>query len=80
MLGEGHNDIPNNLIPYISQVAVGKRSALPVFGNDYPTPDGTGMSDHIHVMDLSRGHLAAVEALKRLDDTLPVKLGEFPVY
>lgn len=75
MLGEDPNGIPNNLMPYIAQVAVGKRSELPVYGNDYPTPDGTGVRDYIHVMDLARGHLSAVDALKRSDGTVTVNLG-----
>jgi len=62
-IGEDPRGIPNNLLPYISQVAVGRRAALSVFGNDYPTPDGTGVRDYIHVMDLAEGHLAALNAL-----------------
>ena len=57
--------IPNNLLPYISQVAIGKRESLAVFGDDYPTVDGTGVRDYIHVVDLARGHLLAVEALEK---------------
>ena len=53
------NGIPNNLMPYISQVAAGKREQLSVFGDDYPTPDGTGVRDYIHVVDLAKGHVAA---------------------
>ncbi|MBR3385574.1 MAG: GDP-mannose 4,6-dehydratase, partial [Atopobiaceae bacterium] len=53
--------IPNNLVPYVAQVAVGKRDAIHVFGDDYDTPDGTGVRDYIHVMDLARGHVAALE-------------------
>lgn len=60
-LGEDPNGIPNNLVPYISQVAIGKLSCLTVFGDDYPTPDGTGVRDYIHVMDLAHGHLAALD-------------------
>lgn len=60
-IGEDPNGIPNNLLPYISQVAVGKLSSLGVFGNDYPTIDGTGVRDYIHVTDLASGHLAALE-------------------
>lgn len=63
LIGEDPADIPNNLMPYIAQVAVGKREQLSVFGNDYPTPDGTGVRDYIHVMDLAQGHLAALDAL-----------------
>ncbi len=62
-IGEDPADIPNNLMPYVSQVAIGKLSELSVFGNDYPTPDGTGVRDYIHVMDLAAGHLHALEAL-----------------
>ena len=61
MLGEDPRGIPNNLMPYISQVAIGRRERLSVYGNDYPTPDGTGVRDYIHVVDLARGHVAAVE-------------------
>jgi len=62
-IGEDPAGIPNNLMPYVSQVAVGKLEQLSVFGNDYPTPDGTGVRDYIHVMDLARGHLAALNAM-----------------
>ncbi len=62
-LGEDPQGVPNNLLPYISQVAVGKRTELLVFGDDYPTPDGTGVRDYIHVVDLARGHLKALERL-----------------
>lgn len=61
LLGEDPNGIPNNLLPYISQVAVGKLDHLTVYGDDYETPDGTGIRDYIHVVDLARGHLKAVE-------------------
>ena len=60
-MGEDPDGIPNNLFPYISQVAVGRRAHLTVFGDDYPTPDGTGVRDYIHVVDLARGHVAAVD-------------------
>lgn len=60
LIGEDPNGIPNNLLPYISQVAVGRLSALSVFGDDYPTPDGTGVRDYIHVVDLAVGHLKAL--------------------
>ena len=63
LIGEDPSGIPNNLMPFIAQVAVGKRPALQVFGNDYPTPDGTGVRDYIHVEDLAAGHLAALKAL-----------------
>lgn len=59
-IGESPNGIPNNLMPYITQVAVGKLKELSVYGNDYPTPDGTGVRDYIHVVDLARGHVAAL--------------------
>lgn len=64
-IGEDPNGIPNNLVPFISQVAVGKRPHLNVFADDYPTPDGTGIRDYIHVLDLVRGHLHALEYLAR---------------
>ncbi|MAO64826.1 MAG: UDP-glucose 4-epimerase GalE [Balneola sp.] len=64
LIGEDPNDIPNNLMPYITQVAVGKLEKLSVFGDDYPTPDGTGVRDYIHVVDLAIGHLKALEKLK----------------
>lgn len=63
-LGEDPNGIPNNLVPYVSQVAIGKLEKLTVFGNDYPTPDGTCIRDYIHVVDLARGHVAALDKLK----------------
>jgi UDP-glucose 4-epimerase len=63
-IGEDPNDIPNNLMPFITQVAVGRRAELSVFGNDYPTPDGTGVRDYIHVVDLADGHLCALRKLK----------------
>lgn len=65
MIGEDPNGIPNNLLPYIAQVAVGKLKQLSVFGDDYPTKDGTGVRDYIHVVDLAIGHLKALERLKR---------------
>ena len=61
LIGEHPNGIPNNLMPYISQTAVGKREKLSIFGNDYPTPDGTGVRDYIHVVDLAKGHVAAID-------------------
>ncbi len=63
LMGEDPKGIPNNLLPYIAQVAVGKREALGVFGNDYDTPDGTGVRDYIHVVDLAVGHVKAIEKL-----------------
>lgn len=74
-IGEDPNDIPNNLMPFISQVAVGKRDKLAVFGNDYDTKDGTGVRDYIHVVDLARGHLAALNTLKKSSGLLKVNLG-----
>ena len=64
-IGEDPNGIPNNLMPYITQVAVGKREELGVFGNDYDTPDGTGVRDYIHVCDLAAGHVYALKAIER---------------
>ncbi len=61
LIGERPNGIPNNLMPYLTQVAVGQRDHLNVFGDDYPTPDGTGVRDYIHVVDLAKGHLAALD-------------------
>lgn len=74
-LGEDPNGIPNNLFPYISQVAVGRRSALRVWGNDYPTADGTGVRDYIHVVDLGEGHVAALAYLERGKPSLTANLG-----
>ncbi|MCC8182636.1 MAG: UDP-glucose 4-epimerase GalE [Clostridiales bacterium] len=64
LIGEDPKDIPNNLMPYISQTAIGRRDHLSVFGNDYDTPDGTGVRDYIHVVDLARGHVAALSYLQ----------------
>jgi UDP-glucose 4-epimerase len=63
MIGEDPNGIPNNLMPYVAQVAIGKLNQLSIFGNDYPTPDGTGIRDYIHVVDLVKGHINAIAAL-----------------
>jgi len=63
MIGEDPNDISNNLMPYIAQVAIGKRLELSVFGNNYPTHDGTGVRDYIHVVDLALGHIKALAKL-----------------
>jgi len=63
-IGEDPNGIPNNLMPYITQVAVGKREKLSVFGNDYDTPDGTCIRDYIHVVDLAKGHVAALKKIE----------------
>jgi UDP-glucose 4-epimerase len=75
LIGEDPNGIPNNLMPYIAQVAVGKLKELSVFGSDYPTPDGTGIRDYIHVVDLARGHLAALNTLRERPGVLTVNLG-----
>lgn len=75
LIGEDPNGIPNNLMPFIAQVAVGKRAQLGIFGNDYPTRDGTGMRDFIHVQDLASGHLAALNYLETNSSPLIVNLG-----
>jgi UDP-glucose 4-epimerase len=67
-IGEDPNGIPNNLMPYLSQVAIGKLEVLSVFGNDYATPDGTGVRDYIHVVDLAKGHVKAIDYLVKLND------------
>ncbi|MBO5045659.1 MAG: UDP-glucose 4-epimerase GalE [Clostridia bacterium] len=64
LIGEDPKGIPNNLMPYVAQVASGKLAQIGVFGNDYPTPDGTGVRDYIHVVDLAKGHVAAIKGLK----------------
>lgn len=74
-IGEDPNGIPNNLMPYIAQVAVGKLRELSVFGNDYPTPDGTGVRDYIHVVDLALGHLQALAKLKENPGVATYNLG-----
>lgn len=74
-IGEDPMGIPNNLVPYIAQVAVGKLSELQVFGNDYPTPDGTGVRDYIHVMDLASGHMKALEKLDTNPGLVTYNLG-----
>ena len=71
LIGENPNGVPNNLMPYITQVAAGKLKELHVFGNDYPTPDGTGVRDYIHVVDLAKGH---VKALKAIDDKCGIEV------
>lgn len=76
LIGEDPNGIPNNLMPFVAQVAAGKLPELLVFGADYPTPDGTGVRDYIHVVDLAQGHLAALRALAdRSAGVLTVNLG-----
>lgn len=65
MIGEDPNGEPNNLMPYISQVAVGRRQLVNVFGSDYDTPDGTGVRDYIHITDLAEGHICAINYLEK---------------
>jgi len=75
LIGEDPNNTPNNLMPYISQVAIGKLEKLSVFGGDYDTPDGTGVRDYIHVVDLAKGHVKALQALENKPQVLTVNLG-----
>jgi len=75
MIGEDPSSIPNNLMPYVSQVASGRLERLSIFGGDYPTADGTGVRDYIHVMDLARAHVDAIEYLQRTDRSITVNLG-----
>ena len=75
LIGEDPNGIPNNLLPFIAQVAVGKLAELSVFGNDYPTPDGTGIRDYIHVVDLARGHVKALPRLMENTGVMIYNLG-----
>lgn len=75
LIGEDPNGIPNNLVPYIAQVAIGKLEYLRVFGNDYNTPDGTGVRDYIHVVDLAKGHVLAVDYALKHKGFEPVNLG-----
>lgn len=75
LIGEDPNGIPNNLMPFVAQVAVGRRDYLRVFGGDYATPDGTGVRDYIHVVDLAKGHLAALDYLAKNEGLLTVNLG-----
>lgn len=75
LIGEDPKGIPNNLVPYIAQVAVGKLQALGVFGNDYDTSDGTGVRDYIHVVDLAKGHVKAIEKLKKNEGVSIYNLG-----
>ncbi|MGZ3253497.1 MAG: UDP-glucose 4-epimerase GalE, partial [Burkholderiaceae bacterium] len=74
-IGESPNGIPNNLMPFITQVAVGKREKLSIYGKDYQTPDGTGVRDYIHVFDLARGHVAALRYMEKQGQSLTVNLG-----
>jgi len=75
LIGEDPNGIPNNLMPFISQVAVRRRDCLQVFGGDYPTTDGSGVRDYIHVVDLAKGHVAALDYLVKNEGLLTVNLG-----
>lgn len=75
LIGEDPQGIPNNLMPYITQVAIGSRPSLSVFGNDYPTVDGTGVRDYIHVVDLAKGHLAALNHIESLQPLSIFNLG-----
>ncbi len=75
LIGEDPNGIPNNLLPYIGQVAVGKLEQLSVFGDDYDTPDGTGVRDYIHVVDLAKGHVCAIAYAKAHTGFMPINLG-----
>jgi UDP-glucose 4-epimerase len=75
LIGEDPNDIPNNLLPYVSQVAVGRLEKVRVFGDDYSTPDGTGVRDYIHVVDLAKGHAAALKHLPKGGDVAVYNLG-----
>ena len=75
LIGENPQGIPNNLLPFVAQVAVGQREFLNVWGDDYPTPDGTGVRDYIHVVDLAQGHLKALERLKHHTECLAINLG-----
>ena len=75
LIGEDPQDVPNNLLPYVAQVAAGQRERLSIYGNDYPTPDGTGVRDYIHVSDLAQGHVAALRYLEQHPGLLTVNLG-----
>jgi UDP-glucose 4-epimerase len=75
LIGESPNDIPNNLMPYITQVAVGRQSHLNIYGGDYPTVDGTGVRDFIHVCDLADGHVAAANYLMEAHRSVTANLG-----
>ena len=74
-IGEDPRGVPNNLMPYVAQVAIGRRPRLQVYGGDYPTPDGTGVRDYIHVMDLAEGHVAALRQLLATPGSFTVNLG-----
>jgi UDP-glucose 4-epimerase len=80
LIGEAPNGVPNNLMPYVCQVAVGLRERLQIYGGDWPTVDGTGVRDYIHVMDLARAHAHAIEALARVDDSDPDAFMQHPLH
>jgi UDP-glucose 4-epimerase len=75
LIGENPSGVPNNLVPYVAQVAIGKLTKLRVYGNDYPTPDGTGVRDYVHVVDLAQGHIAALDHLSGDHRSFTVNLG-----
>jgi UDP-glucose 4-epimerase len=75
IIGESPMGIPNNLMPYVARVAIGTLPYLEVYGDDYPTPDGTGVRDYIHVCDLADGHVAAVDAIQAIDGAVAINLG-----
>lgn len=75
LIGENPNGIPNNLLPYVAQVAVGRLAQLQVFGDDYDTVDGTGVRDYIHVVDLAQGHVKALQSLDKISGCQPINLG-----
>jgi UDP-glucose 4-epimerase len=75
LIGEDPRGTPNNLMPYVAQVAIGRRDKLAIYGNDYPTPDGTGVRDYIHVVDLAAGHVAALARLFDAPGSFTVNLG-----
>ena len=75
LIGENPNGIPNNLLPYVSMVAAGRLAQLQIFGDDYPTPDGTGIRDYIHVVDLAQGHVKALEELNKIKGCIAINLG-----
>ena len=80
LIGEDPAGIPNNLMPFVAQVAIGRLEKLRVFGNDYPTPDGTGLRDYIHVEDLASGHLKALNKLSQSEEVITVNLGTGRAY
>ena len=75
LIGEDPKGIPNNLLPYVAQVASGKLEKIHVFGDDYDTPDGTGVRDYIHVVDLAKGHVKAIEGMEKMDGVNVFNLG-----